>query len=180
MRPVRVITRVGVFEGVSDGDVVHFDGPVLQSANEATLERNYLLVHEGLKLTRPAMWDDDWRSGAWYVDIVECFVDGDDVTVIDRYIDFIVPPSGASPYRVIDLEELGDALEAGDISVEAAARALRAAQAFVDTFLHRRGEVQGGSWKDFPPTSVRPYVVENRRLSADDVTPPPAPPDGWR
>jgi predicted RNA-binding protein associated with RNAse of E/G family len=81
--------------------------------------------------------------------------------VVDRYIDFIVP-ARASPYRVLDLEELADALSDGNISTAAAAKALRAAQAFVDTYLHRIGQRQGASWKDFPPASDR--STTDRRL----------------
>ena len=179
MQPVRVVTRVGVFDGTSDGHVVHFDGPVFLSDHDAALQRNYLLVNEGVKLTRPARWDDDWRAGAWYVDVVECFVQGVHVVVFDRYIDFIVPPT-ASMYRLLDLDEFGDALSEGAVSLDAAARALRSAQAFVDTYLHRRGEAQGGSWKDFPPASVTPYLQDNRRVPRAEVTPPDPPPDDWR
>lgn len=179
MESLRVVTRVGVFEGRSDGTVVHFDGPVFISDDEAILQRNYLLVNDGVKLTRPARWDDDWRAGAWYVDVVECFVREGEVTVIDRYIDFIVPAK-ASVYRVLDMEELADALSEGHISVGAAAKALRAAQAFVDTYLHRVGERQGPSWKDFPPASIGPYIEANRRVPTLSVTSPRAAPDGWR
>jgi hypothetical protein len=49
---VRVVTRVGVFEGASDGMVVYFDGPVFVSDDEAILQRNHLLVNDGVKLTR--------------------------------------------------------------------------------------------------------------------------------
>ena len=174
-----MVTRVGVFEGYADGTVTYFDGPVFITDDEAALQRNYLLVDEGLKLTRPARWDDDWRAGAWYVDVVECFVRGPEVTVLDRYIDFIVP-AGASPYRVLDMDELADALTEGHISVGAAAKALRAAQAFVDTHLHRVGERQGASWKDFPPASIAPYLEANRRVPRSSVAPPPAPSDDWR
>ena len=146
MESVRVVTRVGIFEGRSDGSVVHFDGPVFVS--------------------------DD-------VDVVECFVGDGEVTVLDRFIDFIVP-ARASPYRVLDMEELADALSEGHISIGAAAKALRAAQAFVDTYLHRVGERQGPTWKDFPPASIAPYLEENRRVPTAAVTSPlPAPPD-WR
>jgi hypothetical protein len=176
---VRVVTRVGVFEGFSDGRVIYFDGPVFVSDDEAILQRNYLLVNEGVKLTRPGRWDDDWRAGAWYVDVVECFVREEEVTVLDRYIDFIVPAT-PSLYRVLDMEELADALSAGDISVAAAAKALRAAQAFVDTYLHRVGERQGPSWKDFPPASIGAYLETNRRMPVASVTSPLPAPDDWR
>jgi hypothetical protein len=179
VEPVQVVTRVGVFEGYSDGRVVYFDGVVFLSDDEAILQRNYLLVNEGVKLTRPGRWDDDWRAGAWYVDVVECFVRDEEVTVFDRYIDFIVPPR-TSPYRVLDLEELADAMSDGHISIGAAAKALRAAQAFVDTYLHRVGEHQGPSWKDFPPASIGPYIEANRRVPSASVASPPPPKDDWR
>lgn len=176
---MRVVTRVGVFDGLSDGRVVYFDGPVFVSDEEAILQRNYLLVDHGVKLTRPGRWDDDWRAGAWYVDVVECFLRDGEVTVLDRYIDFIVP-ARASPYRVLDMEELADALSDGHISVGAAAKALRSAQAFVDTYLHRVGERQGADWKDFPPAAISPYIEANRRVPAASVASPPPAPDDWR
>jgi hypothetical protein len=107
-------------------------------------------------------------------------VEGDAVTVIDRYIDFIVPPRASSPYRIIDLDEFADALVERQVTPNAAAKALRAAQAFVDAYLHRIGAPQGDSWTDFPPQKVRPYLEGNRRMPRGDLAAPRDPPDDWR
>lgn len=174
-----MVTRVGVFDGTLDGEVAYFDGYVFVSDEEAILQRNYVLIESGVKLTRPGRWDTDWRRGAWYVDVVECFLRVDELVIVDRYIDFIVP-TRAVPYRVLDMDEFADALRDGELSVEAAARALRAAQTFVDAHLHRVGEPQGESWKDFPPASVLPYLTDNRRVARSSAPPLEPPPAGWR
>ena len=178
MQPVKVTTRVGVFDGTLDGPMAFFDGPVFVERDTAVLQRSYLLLTEGVKLTRPCSWTDH-RAGAWYIDIVDCQVRPGEVTVIDRYIDFIVPADANGPYRVLDLDELGDALRNEGLTVEDAARALRNAQAFVDTHLHRVGERQRGTWKDFPPAVVVPHIVDNRPMPAGSVKRPAMPPPGW-
>lgn len=79
-------------------------------------------------------------------------------------------------YRIIDLDQLADAISAGSIDTTRAAEALRCAQRFADRYLHRGGP--------FPPPQIRGF------FASDHCYPPlprpavrdhePAPPDGAR
>jgi predicted RNA-binding protein associated with RNAse of E/G family len=65
----------------------------------------------------------------------------------DLIVDVIVEDDGPT-YRIIDLEELADAMVSGAVSVESLHAPLRELQRFLDAHLH------GG--KDFPPAVIRP------------------------
>jgi GNAT superfamily N-acetyltransferase len=72
-------------------------------------------------------------------------------TVVDREIDILVEPD-LQTYRIIDLEDLGQAIEAGRISPQTSHRILSATQAFVDSYLHGGGR--------FPPSAVSELVSQ--------------------
>jgi hypothetical protein len=88
---------------------------------------------------------------------------GDVIEVVDRDIDVIVPPPGR-PYRVVDLDEFGDAIESGEHSLADGIAGLRAFQAFLDKHLNRR-DGSPGDWPDFPPKAIAPLM--------DAALPPP-------
>ncbi len=74
--------------------------------------------------------------------------------VVDLDIDVFVPTDGR-PYRMLDLDELADAIEDGEFTLVEAMDGLRRWQRFLDTHLHRFGpnDVQPG-WRDFPPAAI--------------------------
>ncbi len=74
--------------------------------------------------------------------------------VVDLDIDVFVPTDGR-PYRMLDLDELADAIEDGEFTLVEAMDGLRRWQRFLDTHLHRfgPGDVQSG-WRDFPPAAI--------------------------
>lgn len=81
----------------------------------------------------------------------------------DLYLDLIVPTDGRL-YRMLDLHELGDALEAGAVSVEDAVDGLRRWPAVLDRYVQRRGR-RGPLpvWRDFPPARIRPPIDVDRQ-----------------
>lgn len=107
--------------------------------------RYFWLVDEDVQLVyEPFGWRDEW-----YVDVVS-FERSDYAglplfTVHDCYVDFVVERMGPT-YRVLDLDETGQALLDGALTPSELARGLSAAQRFVDSYLHRGAA--------FPPLSI--------------------------
>jgi hypothetical protein len=116
--------------------------------------RVFWLLDEGVQLIyEPFGWIDEW-----YVDVVCIQARRDDgrltYHVTDEYADIIVEGMGPA-YRMIDLDQLADALSAASIDSARAAEALRCAQRFVDQYLHRGGP--------FPPPQIRGFFASDHR-----------------
>lgn len=116
----------------------------------AGIRRYFWLLDLGVQLVyEPFGWTDEW-----YVDVV--FVDQearDDsfaYRIADAYVDLVIEGMGPT-YRMLDLDELGAALLAGQVDASGAADALTRAQRFVDTYLHRGAP--------FPPPQIRPFFA---------------------
>ena len=77
------------------------------------------------------------------------WIDSSSIELCDLDIDIIIEGNGPT-YRMIDLEEFGDALVANERNIVKRQVALHRLQQFLDEHLH-------GS-KDFPPTSIRPFM----------------------
>lgn len=146
--------------GVRHNDVVAFRWGI--EAGGRTLEqRSYLLLEDGVLLGRPTRMPPG-HEGWWWCDLV--FVDDrvDRVVVSDAYVDVLVGPPDR-PYRLVDLDELAEAVNAGDVTPERAADGLARLQAFLDRRLHND---TAGVWRDFPPASVR-GLQRDAKLPAD-------------
>ena len=116
--------------------------------------RVFWLLDEGVQLIyEPFGWIDEW-----YVDVVCIQARRDDgqltYHVTDEYADIIVEGMGPA-YRMIDLDQLADAMSAASIDTARAAEALRCAQRFVDRYLHRGGP--------FPPPQIRGFFASDHR-----------------
>lgn len=153
---VRVFHRTGQWcPGRRLGDVVAYDARILpeyQVPGRAAVDRSYLLLNDGIQLTRPVVFTgrvDGW----WYVDLVEIESTDDGYVVHDLYVDFLVPPGGER-YHVLDLDELGDALTQGKISAAQCADVLTRTQRFTERYL--RGEEEGSV---APPAQFPPAVI---------------------
>ncbi|MEV0284738.1 MULTISPECIES: hypothetical protein [unclassified Kribbella] len=156
METVQVLHRTGQWcPGRRVGDVVAYDARILpqyQVRGRPTIDRSYLLLDEGIQLTKPAVFEGP-VEGWWYVDLVEVeLVDGG-YAVHDRYVDFLVPP-GADRYHVLDLDELADALSAGHITAAECATVLSRTQRFVDRHLRATEKGSVAPPLHFPPAGV--------------------------
>ena len=120
-------------------------------------DRSYLLLDEGIQMACPPGGFPDEQDGWWYVDLVEITENGDQVDVMDQYLDVIVGPP-EHYYRVLDLDEFGDAIAAGALTAGQAVEGLRKFQRFLDTYLNRRHDTTLG-WPDFPPRAIRPLCA---------------------
>lgn len=116
-------------------------------------DRCYLLLDEGVQLTRPVTFMGA-LAGGWYIDIVSVeALTEDEFAVHELFVDLVVPPT-AFRYEVLNLDDLADALTSGAVDVATASTALRDAQRFLDRHLH-----QLSSWPDFPPAAIADFAT---------------------
>lgn len=153
--PVTVVSRIGTLPGVRCGRVAAYDYEIperhaVRPGISRTM-RYFLLLDEAVQMCQPLTWLGH-DAGSWYVDLVSIIEDGDVIEVTDRDIDVIVLEPGR-PYRVVDMDEFGDAIESGEHSVEDAIAGLRALQAFLEAHLNRP-DGSAGPWPDFPPAAI--------------------------
>lgn len=153
---VRVLHRTGQWcPGRQIGEVVAYDVPILpeyQVPGLPTIDRSYLLMDQGVQLTRHVLFQGP-VEGWWYVDVVEIEFTEAGLVVHDLYVDFLVPPA-ADRYHVLDLDELGDALGQGRLTATQCATVLSRTQRFIDR--HLRGASKGSVDPPprFPPESI--------------------------
>lgn len=159
---VDVTCRHGTYPGLRSGRVCVYEFEIPEQYEVRGSERTqrvFVLLDEHIQLNQPLTFPDpfaDW----WYVDLVE--VDEEDrfITVTDHWLDIAVPPD-RQPYRVMDGDELGEAILGGHITAEQVARGLIRFQQFLERYLHgpldERGfEALATGWHDFPPKSLTP------------------------
>lgn len=153
---VSVLHRSGQWcPGRRIGEVAAYDVRILpqyQVPGQPTVNRCYLLLDQGVQLTRPVTFQGP-VEGWWYVDLVEIEHTGAGLVVRDLYVDFLVPP-GAGRYHVLDLDELGDALSGGKITAAECATVLIRTQRFIER--HLRGDEEGSvdPPRQFPPAGI--------------------------
>lgn len=135
--------------GRRDGDAVAFEFENGQ--------RLYLLVDKGVVLQQPDPWRGTFRDGWWYVDICEVTDHGDRVEAMDMWADVVVREDPAR-YWLLDLDELGDAITAGELDPTTAADVLRRTDAFLRTHLHSGASPDrtrhADRFIDFPPGAI--------------------------
>ena len=157
MRPITIRSRLGEFTGLTDETTALFDR---FDPKAGRVVRHYILLHEAVKL----MYEPWGWKNRWYIDLINVrWVDADTLELDDLWVDVIVEGSGPT-YRIIDLEELADALSCGKVSVETMAEPLHRLQRFLDDHLH------GG--KDFPPAVLQPFHEIDPTTSSNEVTTP--------
>ncbi|MER7246095.1 DUF402 domain-containing protein [Kribbella sp. NPDC000426] len=156
MDNVQVYHRSGQWcSGRRLDDVVAYDVKILpqyQVAGRPTVDRSYLLLNEGVQLTRPAVFEGP-VEGWWYVDLVEIEHTDTGLLVHDLYVDLLIPPA-ANRYQVLDLDEFADALRAGQITPTQCATVLHQTQQFINRYLRREEEGPIGPGAPFPPSRV--------------------------
>lgn len=151
MKAIRLTDREGERRAGRVGHVVISDET---RHGNAGLRRYFWLLEHGAQMVyEPFGWKEEWK-----IDIVEFAHDAPGrITVRDLMVDLVVEGMGPT-YRMLDLDELAAAISARTATAEDAALALTTAQAFLESFLHRRAE--------FPPPEIR------RWYSADHRYPP--------
>lgn len=115
------------------------------------VQRSFVLLDDGVQINQPVVFPPR-QQGWWYCDLVTVADDGEVLRVDDMWIDVIVGPPD-HPYRLLDLDDYGQALADGRLTPSAAVDGLKRAQRFLDRRLNRRHEVER-TWPAFPPTEV--------------------------
>lgn len=153
---IQVLHRTGQWcPGRRIGEVAAYDMRILpeyQVLGRPTVDRSYLLLDQGVQLTRPVVFEGP-VEGWWYVDLVEIEPTEAGLVVHDLYLDFLIPP-GADRYHVLDLDELGDALSQGHITAAQCASVLNSTQRFIDRHLRATEKVSVDPPHRFPPESI--------------------------
>jgi hypothetical protein len=126
--------------------------PEYQVPGRPTVDRSYLLLDQGIQLTRPVVFEGP-VEGWWYVDLVEIERIEAGLVVHDLYVDLLIPPR-AERYHVLDLDELADALSSGQITAAECATVLSRTQRFIER--HLRGTEKGSvdPPQQFPPADI--------------------------
>jgi hypothetical protein len=159
--------RRGPFPGIRAGRVAAYEFPMFDvPVREGQLprDRSYLLLDEGIQMSCPPGFLEH-HAGWWYVDLVEITEQGTEVTVMDQYLDLVVGPPD-HPYRVLDMDEFGEALASGELAAEKAVEGLRNFQRFIDLHLNRLADAEQ-AWPDFPPRAMRELVNWKTELFPD-------------
>lgn len=115
------------------------------------VQRSFVLLDDGVQINQPVRFPPQQR-GWWYCDLVRVRDEGARVWVDDLWIDVIVGPPD-HPYRVLDLDEYGQAMASGELGAAEAVDGLVRTQRFLDRRLNRRHDTTR-TWPDFPPAAV--------------------------
>ena len=161
----------GPLPGLRDGDVLAYEFALPERfvpwPDRTNVDRTFVLLDLGVSFTQPC-WqyvveEDGTRTPgvdaestgdrAWYVDLVEVTGGPDDFTITDLYVDVIVACDGRG-HRMLDLEELADAMAQRAITTEQGIDGLRRWQAFLDRHLYAARDPRHG-WRDFPPRAIQ-------------------------
>ena len=161
---------VGPLPGVRLGNIAAYEFELPHAftpwPGQSLLERVFVLLDLGISMSK-----NTWRrwvnpggvseipareERTWYVDLISVEEDGRRMVFRDLFVDAIVPADGRHP-RILDLEELADAVADGLITWEVAASGLRRWQQFLDQHFYT-GRWPGDSLNDFPPAALRPLI----------------------
>ncbi|GAB2592937.1 DUF402 domain-containing protein [Kribbella endophytica] len=162
LEEINVLHRTGQWcPGVrTANNVIAYDVPILpqyQAPGRPTTDRCFVLPDEGVQLTKPNTFTGSYEGG-WYVDLVEVEEpEPKRLVVHDLYVDLLIPPR-AIRYDLLDLEELGDALETGAIDSPTAIKVLRNTQHFIDHHLRTPDQAAPAAWPNFPPAALLPLL----------------------
>lgn len=128
------------------------------------VERTFVLLDLGVSFANPCwmrehradgsiLEADPWGRDSWYVDLITVEREGGRHLFRDLYVDVIVPTDGRHQ-RMLDLDELADALANGTLMADIVIDGLRRWQCFLDRHLHG-GRWPAERWADFPPAAIQ-------------------------
>ena len=162
LEEISVLHRTGQWcPGVrTANNVIAYDVPILpqyQAPGRPTTDRCFVLPAEGVQITQPNTFTGPCEGG-WYIDLVDAEEpDPKRFVIHDLYVDLLIAPE-AVRYDLLDLDELGDALEAGSIDTGTAIKVLRNTQQFIERHLRRPDQAAPAAWPDFPPAVLLPLI----------------------
>lgn len=173
----------GPLQGVRSGRAVAYEfllpDRFIPWPGRTRLERAYVLLDLGISMSFPC-WqqlvtetgeavrgidNDQATPSTWYVDLIHVSDEDGRLYFRDLWIDVMVPTDGRH-YRMLDLDEFADAIDAKDLPLRVATDGLRRWQRFLDEFLHHERDPRG-TWTDFPPAVFNDLAALPAPLAAD-------------
>lgn len=148
MRSITITSRLGEFAGRANDMVALFDKYDDKAGKDI---RHYILLKECIKLMyEPWGWEN-----TWYADLIQINqIDNFKIEIIDLCLDIVIEGHGPT-YRMIDFDDLADALTDGRIQPTELKGPLYKLQRFLDDHLH--------GLKDFPPSCIKPFMKIGNR-----------------
>lgn len=145
LRRIMISSRLGRIPGWTNGEIAFFDLYDHQSHKEI---RHYILLEKSIKLMyEPFSW-----KYTWYIDLIKIKLHNDEMELIDLYLDVLVKEDQWE-YKIVDFDDLADALVNGKISVSEIEKPLKGLQRFLDENIYN---------KAFPPAEIREYFIETK------------------
>ena len=91
-----------------------------------------------------------WLKKEWYADFIAIeHLSEDKISLRDLYLDIYIEENGPT-YRMVDFNDLAEALINNEVSAKELEEPLKNLQRFLDDHLHKG--------KDFPPEMIRAYM----------------------
>ncbi len=119
---------------ISNDKVVSFEDDVLVTQwrpihprNDIAYGKSYTFLKKGWKISQ--FYNKNNEFLYWYCDIIEVKVKEDEYTFIDLLVDVVVEPDGN--YKIVDLDELDEAVKKGLIDEDKKKEALEKMNALV-------------------------------------------------
>lgn len=162
----RVITAIflndaqtSAWEGYEEEGILRFD-----FTNKRGSRRFFVMPEKCVMFADESSLEQIIPNASWYIHIVDATEPKPGIWVIqDRELDVVVE-GDLRTYRVIDLDDFGQALCEGRICLPDARRLLERVQQFLDAYLHQEGM--------FPPEEICPWTkgrLDPRPVPLEDV-----------
>lgn len=152
MKPITVTyhndEHTSTWAGFEERGILRFD-----FTNDGTPRRFFVMPEYCVMFADETALGGTRPRHGWFIHLVDAIQQDPERgvwLVEDREIDVIVE-TDLRTYRIIDLDDFGQALCEGRISLQDAQRLLTALQRFLDTYLHG-----GGKW---PPDEIREWTT---------------------
>jgi Protein of unknown function (DUF402) len=168
LEPIHVMRGdAGPFPGIRLGEAIAYefslDPSLTPRPGTTRLERVYVLLDLGVQLSNPPSWHGS-DAACWYIDLVSVTHHDGQFQVWDLYADVIVATDGR-PYRMLDLDELANAIHHGAVPLAVGLDGLGRWQQFLDRHLHTQ-RMPAAGWTDFPPAAIAPLRALPAPLAA--------------
>lgn len=150
--------QTSAWSGYEEEGILHFD-----FTNKRGNRRFFVVPDKCVMFADESSLDQVIPNASWYIHIVDA-VEVEPATwlIKDCELDIVVEED-LRTYRVIDLDDFGQALAEGRISLPDARRLLERVQMFLDSYLH-----QG----KFPPQEIRMWIgaeLDPRPMPLDPI-----------
>lgn len=144
MRAVTIQSRLGEITGYRNDEFAYFD---LFHTKEGRYVRHFVLLKLNIKL----MYEPyDWMKKEWYADLIGIeHLENDVIRLRDLYLDVYIEENGPT-YRLVDFDDLAQALVNHEVSAEEMEEPLKNLQVFLNRYLHTKNS--------FPPDFIKAYL----------------------